>query len=175
MDHRINVPLVAKLVCCLTLFSGPQSVSAIDKLMVLGLFKDKAIVEIDGKRRVLSRGKTTPEGVRLITANSDQAVIEIYGEQGAYKVGTHISSSYVEASPQATVRIWPDAMGMYQVNGSINEFLVKFLVDTGATLVAMNKNQAKRLGLDYKLDGIASRMTTASGIAKAYYLTLKKV
>src|SRR4051812_2537694 len=55
------------------------------------------------------------------------------------------------------------------------QFPIKFLVDTGASTVAMNKHQAKRLGLDYKLDSVEGQASTASGIARAYYLTLKRV
>ena len=52
---------------------------AVGKIKVVGLFKDKAIVTIDGKQRVLSKGKTSPEGILLISANSREAVIEIDG------------------------------------------------------------------------------------------------
>jgi aspartyl protease family protein len=64
---------------------------------------------------------------------------------------------------------------MYQVNGSINEFQVKFLVDTGATLVSMNGRQAKRLGINYKMDGQESLSETASGLSKIYIVNLKTV
>ena len=36
---------------------------AVDKVTVVGLFKDKAILTIDGKQRLLATGKTSPEGV----------------------------------------------------------------------------------------------------------------
>ncbi|MGH3089264.1 MAG: hypothetical protein ACRDSJ_18370, partial [Rubrobacteraceae bacterium] len=46
-----------------------------------------------------------------------------------------ISNDYAAIIPQATVQIWPDVSGMYLTSGSINNFPVEFLVDTGATLV----------------------------------------
>jgi aspartyl protease family protein len=64
---------------------------------------------------------------------------------------------------------------MYTVEGSVNQFPVRFLVDTGATTVALSKRQARRLELDYELKGIEGMTSTASGIARAYHLTLKKV
>ncbi|MGH8646217.1 MAG: retropepsin-like aspartic protease family protein [Gammaproteobacteria bacterium] len=148
---------------------------AAEKISVLGLFKDKAIINVDGKRRVLASGQTSPEGVTLIAADSRKAVLEIDGRQATYALGTQISTNYAAVIPQATVQIWPDLLGMYLTSGSINNFPVEFLVDTGATLVAMNKVQAKRLGLDYKLTGEQALTTTASGTAKAYYLSLDKV
>jgi aspartyl protease family protein len=159
----------------LTLIASVPCAIAIERIVVLGLFKDKAIVEIDGRKRSLTAGAMSPEGVRLIAANSNEALIEVNGKPGTYTLGTHIGSTYAPVSPQVTVQIWPDATGMYTVEGSINQFPIKFLVDTGASTVAMNKHQAKRLGLDYKLDSVAGEASTASGIARTYYLTLKKV
>jgi aspartyl protease family protein len=159
----------------LALIASVPCAIALEKIVVLGLFKDKAIVEIDGRKRSLTAGATSPEGVRLIAANSSEALIEVNGKPGTYTLGTHIGSTYASVSPQATVQIWPDATGMYTVDGSINQFPIKFLVDTGASTVAMNKHQAKRLGLDYKFNSVEGAATTASGIARTYYLTLKRV
>ena len=61
------------------------------------------------------------------------------------------------------------------MNGSINGFQVDFVVDTGATLISMNKHQAKRIGLDYKLTGKEARSSTASGLSKIYIVRLDKV
>ncbi|MEE8055699.1 MAG: TIGR02281 family clan AA aspartic protease [Gammaproteobacteria bacterium] len=158
----------------LLFFSGPLAF-AVDKLVVLGLFTDKAVVEIDGKQRVLTVGKTSPEGVTLVSANSKEAILEVDGQRASYTLGTHIGSTFVGPSPQATVQIWPNETGMYLVNGSINDFPINFLVDTGATNIAMNGNQARRLGLDFKLEGTVGRAQTASGITKVYYVNLKKI
>ncbi|OGT30488.1 MAG: hypothetical protein A2W28_07590 [Gammaproteobacteria bacterium RBG_16_51_14] len=161
------------LVILLAVFIRP--VFAIEEIVIVGLFKDKAIVDLDGKRRILAAGQTSPEGATLISANSKEAVIEIDGEVKTYTLGTHISSSYTKASSGKKVIIAPDANGMYRVNGSINDFQVDFVVDTGATLVSMNKHQAKRIGLDYKLQGKEGVANTASGEDKVYLLILKKV
>jgi aspartyl protease family protein len=152
----------------LALIASVPCAIALEKIVVLGLFKGKAIVEIDGRKRSLTAGATSPEGVRLIAANSNEALIEVNGKRGTYTLGTHIGSTYAPVSPQATVQIWPDATGMYTVEGSINQFPIKFLVDTGASTVAMNKHQAKRLGLDYKFNSVEGAATTASGIARTY-------
>jgi aspartyl protease family protein len=149
---------------------------AVSKINVIGLFKDKAIVEIDGQRRVLSTGNTSPEGVHLLSANSKEAIMAIDGVQRAYTLGSRIGNGFAPpASSSVSVRIWPNAAGMYFVNGNINQFPVKLLVDTGATLVAMNEREAKRLGLPYKLQGVIGQASTASGTTKAYYIRLSKV
>ena len=167
MAHRICLLLL------LAVFA--QGSLAVDKINVLGLFTNKAIVKIDGKQRVLSPGKPSPEGVLLISANSSEAVIEIDGVRGTYTLGSHIGGNYKSAAAGKTSTIAPDANGMYWANGSINGFQVKFVVDTGATLVSMNKHQANRIGLQYRLEGRESSASTASGITKVYIMNLDRV
>ena len=150
---------------------------AVEKITVVGLFKDKAIVSIDGKQRVLTAGKPSPEGVTLISSNSREAVLELDGEQNTYVLGegTQIGGNYTPPVAGATTTLTPDALGHYVTSGSINGFQMRFIVDTGASLVAMNRNHAKRIGLNYKLDGKESRATTAAGITTIYLMNLDTV
>ena len=41
-----------------------------------------------------------------------------------------------------------DAQGHYWINGTIHDHPVKFLVDTGATMVAFSKSLAQKLGIE---------------------------
>ncbi|MGH8533327.1 MAG: retropepsin-like aspartic protease family protein [Gammaproteobacteria bacterium] len=143
--------------------------------MVVGLFKDKAILDINGKQRLLAAGHQAPEGITLISANSKEAVIEVAGKRGIYALGNRIGSQFASPTAGATVQISPNYMGMYNVGGAINGFAVSFMVDTGATQVAMNKHLARRLGIDYRLIGNEGVSSTASGIVKSFGVTLKKV
>ncbi|MGH8520094.1 MAG: retropepsin-like aspartic protease family protein [Gammaproteobacteria bacterium] len=143
--------------------------------MVVGLFKDKAILDINGKQRLLAAGHQAPEGITLISANSKEAVIEVEGKRGTYALGNRIGSQFAAATAGAAVRISPNPMGMYNVGGAINGYAVSFMVDTGATQVAMNKHLARRLGIDYRLIGTEGASSTASGIVKSFGVTLKKV
>lgn len=180
MDYKqdymdMNRYLIRATVAVLMLLLVTLPCMAIDKITVLGLFTDKAIIEIDGKQRLLKAGETSPEGISLISANSREAVLEIDGKQDTYTLGTHIGTTYSEPAAGTTVTIAPDGMGMYEVNGSINGFQVTFVVDTGATLISMNSNHAARIGLNYKMDGVESVTETASGYAKSYLVKLDKV
>lgn len=152
-----------------------QTGLAVDKVLVLGLFKDKAVIIVDNKRHVLSVGESTPEGVKLISANSREAVLEINGKQDTYTLGSRIGVNFKEPEKGATVTIAPDDRGSYHVNGSINGFQVEFLVDTGATLISMNRIQAKRIGINYKLEGEVATSQTASGPATIYRVNLDRV
>jgi aspartyl protease family protein len=165
--NRLALYLALILIC--------QSAYAIEKIIINGLFQDKAIVTIDGKQRVLAKGIASPEGVLLIQANSKEAIIEIDGDQETYVLGTHIGNKFKKPTDGKKLILTPDAGGMYSISGSINGSHVSFVVDTGATLVSMNSNVAKKLGIDYKYTGEERFSYTASGKDKVYVVNLNKV
>jgi len=145
---------------------------------VLGLFKDMAILNIDGKKYKLRKGEVTPNGVKLISSSSDKAVLEIDGKKDTYIIDSQIGTSYSNKKSEIKeiheARIWP-IRGMYATAGSINGQPVYFLVDTGATYVTMNSHQAKRLGIDYRYSGTRELASTANGEVKIYLVNLDKV
>jgi aspartyl protease family protein len=149
-------------------------VTAVEQIVVLGLFTDKAMLRIDDKQRLLSVGQQSPEGVKLIAADSEQATIEVNGIPQQLKLGTHISSHFAAAKVK-TVQVWPDSNGMYSVNGTINGGSVGFLIDTGANTIALNADDAKRLHIDYKAEGKQVMGETASGRSLVYLLNLDTV
>lgn len=155
------------------LFAGPTH--GVESIQVMGLFPSKAVVQIDGKRRVLTVGKTSPEGVTLVSADSESAVLEADGNRKRYKLGRRITTKFAGPPKSTAIQIWPTPQGMYRVVGSVNGYPVNFLVDTGATLIAMNRNEARRLGIDYRVEGSPSRARTASGIVNTYVIRLKRV
>ncbi len=154
------------------LLSGPAF--AITQIEVQALFGGKAIVMIDGQRRMLSIGDTSPEGVKLVSADSKHAVLEVDGRTKSYRPGGAISLSY--AKPEMLEeKIFADDRGMFNSIGTINGRTVRFLVDTGATTVAMNKSQARNLGIDYRMTGEHVVISTASDHVKGYRVRLKSV
>ena len=147
---------------------------ATTQIEVQALFGGKAIIMIDGQRRALAIGETSPEGVKLISADSKQAVLEVDGQQKSYQPGGAISLSYAKPK-QLEETVYPDDRGMYRSVGTINGRTVRFLLDTGATTVAMNKSQAKKLGVDYRMKGERIVVSTASENVKGYRVRLKSV
>lgn len=142
-------------------------------ILVLGLFKDMAILRVDDKQYKLRTGEASPEGIKLIAADSEQAVLEINGQRETYSLGSHISSSFT--APEKSGAIIRPINGMYQVSGFINRQPVNFLVDTGASSIAMNANQARKLGINFRYEGEEGYSSTASGYAKIYKLKLDSV
>ena len=162
-----------KILGAILLLLLPVATSAVEEVSVAALFKDKALVEIDGKRRLLSAGETSPEGVKLIRANSKEAVLEINGIQRVHTLGNRIGTRF-DKPERASLQLWPNRSGFYLVDGQINGVSIKMLVDTGASHVSMNAPAAQLIGLevDEERVGLSS---TAGGYSKVYPVTLKNV
>lgn len=159
----------------LFLFGYLSSVYAVESIEVQGAFGSKAVLMIDGKRHIVAVGKTSPEGVKVVSVDSHGAVLNIAGKQKQYLIGSSnsIGTTFVERKSNKET-IFVNAGGMYMTYGSINGRSVNFLVDTGASAIAMNVAQAKNLGIKYRR-GRPSSVSTASGYAKAYRLKLDSV
>lgn len=140
-------------------------------IRVLALFQGKAILQIDGKRRVLSAGETSPEGVRLVSADADGAVIEHDGRRE--RLSMELIAGTPDTSGPARITLYADR-GFFYADGSINGTPVRFLVDTGANTIAMNAALARRIGIDYS-QGERGIATTASGYAPMYRVYLNTV
>lgn len=163
-----------KWLLALTLFVfAVGSVQAVDDIAVRGLFKNRILVEIDGKRHMLRKGQTSPEGVKLISSDSREAVLEINGERRTLALGGRIHTRYKQAEEVEEV-LWPTSNGMFLTVGTINGRTVEFLIDTGATYIAMNAEEARRLGVKYR-SGQEIRISTANGVVRAWLVTLDKV
>ncbi len=172
-----RIPLVLLVLC---LWGMAIPVQAALDVRVVGLFSNRAVLLIDGQQRLLRPGQTSPEGVKLISATSEGAWLLIDGQEIYTHLDGRVSArkrSAVAGKPEAgnEVQVWRDTSGMYTTVGSINGLPVPFLVDTGATAIAMNAKQAKRLGIDFRVVGQLSGVTTASGIERAWSVKLDTV
>ena len=122
-----------------------------------------------GAPRTISVGQTTPEGIRLISADSSSAVIEFQGKRqtltpggsGRLGGGSPVGSS---GSSSGSVTLTADSQGHYMTLGQINGGTVQFMVDTGATAIAMSSTRARQLGINY-INGQRGFTQTANGRA----------
>ena len=118
---------------------------------VIGLFPGKAVVTINrGSPRTLSIGETTSEGVKLISTGAGSAVVEIDGKRETLEMGQHFASSATEGGGRQTVNLAQDMSGHFLADGMVNGSHIRFMVDTGATLVSIPIAEAARLGIDYQ-------------------------
>jgi len=141
---------------------------------VVGLFGNKAVVSIDGGQpRTLSVGQKTAEGVALVSVDGESATFEIDGKRRTLKMGQAYSGRATGIGNQRTV-LKADGRGHFVADGQVNGAAVRFLVDTGATLIALPATDAKRMGVSY-LNAPRGVVSTANGSAAAYKVKLDTV
>lgn len=169
----ISRKLVLLSLLLLVIAGSISIVHASHKIKVMALFTNKAVLVVDGRQKLLKKGQIF-QGVKLISSDSNAVVLELHGEKQTFKLGSEISTGYKKADPGKELIVWKDITDMFRVHGSINNYSVKLLIDTGASSIALNSNTAKRIGLKYQ-QGAAMQASTASGIAKGYRVTLNKV
>ena len=95
---------------------------------MVGLFSNRAVVLIDGRQYVLQAGQSSQEGVRLLAADSESALLEIDGHVVEARLDGRVTARKHTAEVQE-VQIWRNSAGMYTTVGSINGLTVSFLVD----------------------------------------------
>jgi aspartyl protease family protein len=166
--HRRTFDL---LILCALLAAGPAV--AAPPVEVLALFKDRAVLRAAGAEHLLRAGETSPDGITLIEADADGARVRYRGEEHRLTLSRHVAGAFL-APERQTVAIPPDPLGQYRVRGAINGVFVDFLVDTGASVVAMSRRHARSLGLD--VDGAQQGVVqTAQGRVDAYFVNLREV
>jgi len=162
------VRIVASLV-----FLIPASAWAAD-VNVIGLFPNKAVVQIDGSEpRVLTVGQPAVNGVSLVASDRETATFLIDGQKKTLKIGQHHTGPAKPPSAQSAT-LTANSQGHFMAEGQINGGSIRFLVDTGATTVALSAPDADRLGIDYR-KGQQGLMGTANGTTMAYKVTLNTV
>lgn len=148
--------------------------TAAPRVQVVGLFPGAAVINVDGQRKLVRVGQTGPGGVQVVSADGKGAVLRVEGVERHYGLSRELSAGYAEPE-RKQLSIAKGQGGHYWIAGSINGHPVQFLVDTGATSVAINENQARRLGIDYRVNGKQIVVGTASGTAKAWRVHLNSV
>lgn len=149
---------------------------AAEKVQLFALFKDKAIIKIDGVRRVLARGEVSPEGMKLLATDTvrEVAEVEFHRRRETLKLGVVSAAGFGEPKASGNATLYAER-GFFFSDGKINGTPVRFLVDTGANTVALSSQAAERIGLDYKRKGRRGMASTASGMVPMYSVKLDSV
>ena len=152
--------------------------AASPSVALAGRMGDRALLLIDGQPHTLAVGQAPVSGVRLLRWAEDSAVVERAGSSFSLRIGATPSqvgaAGGVAGNAGREIVITAGPGGHFTSAGSINGRPVRFMVDTGATLLAMGRDDAERLGLD--LRGAATGMThTANGPVAVHSLSLARV
>ncbi|MFT3779980.1 MAG: TIGR02281 family clan AA aspartic protease [Ottowia sp.] len=151
----------ALAVLMLALGAGAACAQAVS---LQGMLGSKALLVVGGVPRAVAPGETW-QGVKVLSTSGEQAVVLAGGQRLTLRVG-EAPASVGGAAPAGGDRIalTADGRGHFLTQGSINNRPVQFMVDTGASVVAIGQAEADRLGLAYQ-NGRQVRMATANGMA----------
>lgn len=153
-----------------------QGGPATRSIALTGSMGNRALLAIDGAApRVVAIGATA-SGVKLLSLNGSDAVVEVDGRRQTLRMGEAAVNlgGAASAGSGTEIKLSSDARGHFQANGQINGRGVNFLVDTGATVIAMGQAEAERIGLAYK-DGQRVGINTANGSTVGYRVKLNSV
>jgi aspartyl protease family protein len=156
------------LLLCLLALTPP----ALADVEVKGLFKNAALLAIDGEQKLVKAGQTW-KGVTVVEANSREVIVSLGGERQTLTVSSRIHTNFEDPATR-TVRIPKNANAQYITNAEINGRRSPVLVDTGANIIAMNMIDAARLGVSLP-DQPNGRVATASGMVAGYTVFLDSV
>lgn len=148
--------------------------AAAAEIALIGTFgSSAAILSIDaGAPKTVKVGQTVG-GVTLISVEGERATVEADGKRRILQRGQTYSSAGGGAGTQKAT-LTAGAGGHFFADGQINGGAIRFVVDTGATAVAIPASDANRLHIDYQR-GQRVATSTANGTAPAFLVTLTSV
>lgn len=178
-SRKRQVRVAAALLLCAAILRVPAA-GGVETLTVLALFEDQVFLHVNGNNRMIAVGETSPEGIKLVEASSERAVVIIDGKEEVLQLGmvTNFPGGSDDVAPSwegpEKLTLWQEDDGFFYAEGHINNSSVTFLVDTGANTIAINRLLAERLGIDYE-NGQKGAATTAGGVTPMYMVTLDHV
>lgn len=139
----------------------------------------KALLMIDGQPLTLAVGEVR-QGVRLRSLGDGSAEVEIDGRVSVLRQGDapqRFDGDATRAGATAGARevVLPMGPGGHFLgSGAINGRAVRFMVDTGASVVALSADEAARIGVDMDA-AVPVAIGTANGTVMGRRVTLSAV
>lgn len=141
---------------------------------LIGVIGDRAaVLAVDGRDPKTVKVGQQWSGITVISVERSEATVEIDGKRRVLKMGQHYHAAAAIADRQR-VTLAADPRGHFITEGAINGNPVRFLVDTGATMVALPAAEAVRLGIDYR-KGQPGLTSTAGGTVPTYRVRFDSV
>jgi len=152
------------------------SLAQAQSVALAGMLGNKALLVVNGTAPKTVAAGETHEGVKVISTNGDQAVVEQNGKRNTLRVGeapVNMGASKSGGKGNRIVLV-AGTGGHFMTAGQINGKAVQFMVDTGATSVAMGAQDAERTGINFRV-GQPVMMSTANGSVQGYRIKLDSV
>ena len=163
---------ILRVLCVLSFVTPIPAAATALPVEVVGLFKNHAVVRVQGGEFLMKAGETRG-GVTLVSADATEARMAYQGEEHVVGLSDRVSSQY-RAVDKAQVVISSDSLGQYWIRGAINNRFTNFLVDTGASVVAISARDARQLGIEFD-ESDQGTVQTAQGTADTHFVTLDEV
>jgi aspartyl protease family protein len=132
-----------------------------------------ALLVIDGQPKTVTVGATV-QGVKLLGLTGTGAEVEIAGQRRTLTIGSPVSVGAAARASGSQILLPAGPGGHFFSGGSINGRQVRFVVDTGATSVALSQADAERIGLDWR-GAPAMVGQTANGTVSMHVVKLAAV
>ena len=148
-----------------------------ESVALAGMLGSKALLVVNGSAPKTVAAGESHQGVKVISTSGDQAVVEQSGKRVTLRVGespVSTGSAGLYAGRGTRITLNESGGGHFMASGQINGRAVQFMVDTGATNIAMSVLDADRAGLAYKA-GQPVQMNTANGVAQGWRIKLNTV
>ena len=167
--------LAVKTAALLTTLLAAVTAQA-QSVALAGMLGSKALLVVNGTAPKTVAPGETHEGVKVISTSGDQAVVEQGGKRNTLRVGeapVNMGASKGSGKGNRIVLV-AGSGGHFMTAGQINGKAVQFMVDTGATSVAMGAQDAERTGINFRA-GQPVMMSTANGNVQGYRIKLDSV
>ena len=159
------IALVLSLAC---------GIAAAADVSLVGVIGGKAaVVVVDGGEPKTVKVGQTWSGITVLSVEKDSAVMEIEGTKRVLQQGQAYRRA-APASDRAQVTLAAGPGGHFVGEGAVNGQPVRFLVDTGATSIALPASMAQRAGIDFR-KGARGMSNTANGLVPVYRVNLDTV
>jgi len=163
------MPNIIALLLCFA--CGTAAAAEVSLVGVIG--GKAAVVVVDGGDPKTVKVGQTWSGITVVSVDKDSAVMEIGGIRRVLQQGQAYRRA-AASSDRAQVTLAAGPGGHFVGEGAVNGQPVRFLVDTGATSIALPASLAQRAGIDFR-KGAPSMSNTANGLVHVYRVNLDTV
>jgi len=159
---------------CLSLASAPAWAQSV---AMTGSMGSKALLVVNGGAPKALAAGDTHQGVKVLSVGADQATVEVGGKRQTVTLGgapVSVGGGAGGGGQGSQIVLTASSGGHFLTLGSINGRSTQFMVDTGATAVALSADEARRMGIDFE-KAPRSFGSTANGTITLYRVKLASV
>lgn len=153
------------------------ALAAGQSVAMTGGMGSKALLVVNGGApKALAAGDTF-QGVKVVSVSPEQTVIEMGGKRQTLRLGeapVSIGGGGGGGANGTQIVLSAGSGGHFITQGAINGRATQFMVDTGATSVAMGADEAARMGINFE-SGERFYGSTANGTVVGYRVKLTSV